>query len=277
MQQEALLQQIVQQLKDVRGVRALVLGGSFARGTQRPDSDLDIGIYYVEQQPPDIEHIRAIAASLNDTPDPVVTEVGEWGPWVNGGAWLTIQGQRVDFLYRDIDKVMATLDDCNAGIVISDYWQQPAYGFHNFMYCTETAICRPLYDPEHILERLKVQVEAYPPKLKASIIRTFLWSAQFSLRFTEKAAAAGNVYMVAGCLARAIHCLVQVLYALNETFYLSEKTLAHDLAAFQQKPQNMLERIEAILGSVGTASELPVSCKTAEALYAEVAALAEGQ
>ena len=92
MHHEHLLQHLVDVLKPVHGLRAIVLGGSYASNAQRPDSDLDIGLYYYENQLVDIEQIRAIASQLNDTPDPVVTDLGGWGTWVNGGAWLTIQG-----------------------------------------------------------------------------------------------------------------------------------------------------------------------------------------
>lgn len=194
MQPEALLQQIIQRIKDVRGLKAFVLGGSYASGTQRADSDLDIGLYYYEKEPLDTSALRVIATSLNDTPDPVVTDLGGWGAWVNGGAWLSIQGQRVDFLYRNIDLVNTTIDECNAGIIRADYWQQPAYGFHSFMYCTETFINRPLYDPEHILEQLKAKVAAYSPELRRTIIKNFLWSARFTLENTHKAAKRGEVY-----------------------------------------------------------------------------------
>jgi hypothetical protein len=276
MQHELLLQRIVQQIEQVRGLRAIVLGGSYASGSQRPDSDLDIGLYYYENQPLDIAHIRAITSALNDAPDPVVTDPGGWGVWVNGGAWLTIEEQRVDFLYRNIDFVSSTLDDANEGRIRSDYWQQPAYGFHNFMYCTETAICRPIYDPDHIIEQLKAKVTHYSPRLKQAIIKSFLWSARFTLDNTCKAATRGEVYLVTGCLARAIHSLVQVLYALNETYYLSEKRLASDLNAFAVLPERFLERIYQLLGATGTTSEqLQASLTRAEALYSEVAVLVE--
>jgi Polymerase beta, Nucleotidyltransferase len=256
-------------LHQCQGVRAIVLGGSYAAGAQRADSDIDIGLYYDEDL--DIAHIRSIAATLNDTPDFTVTELGGWGPWVNGGAWLAIQGQRVDFLYRNIDFVSSTLTECNQGIVRSDYWQQPAYGFHNFMYCTETAICRPLYDPDAVIERLKAQVVNYPPRLKQAISKTFLWSARFTLNNTYKPAARGEVYLVTGCLARAIHALVLVLYALNETWYLSEKRLAADLATFSIQPENFLARMYALLGATGTTSaQLLESLAKTEALYSEV-------
>lgn len=276
MQHESLLQQLIDQLKRIQGVRAIVLGGSYARGDQRPDSDLDVGLYYYEDRPLDIPQIRKLAAALNDTPEPVVADLGGWGPWVNGGAWLTIGGQRVDFLYRNIDFVSATLDDCNAGIIRSDYWQQPAYGFHSFMYCTETAINRPLYDPEQIIAHLKTRVAGYSPALKQAIISNFLWSAGFTLENIRKPAAHGEVYMAVGGLARTIHCLVQVLYAINETYYLSEKRLARDLDSFTHQPENFLRRINNILGMPGTTdAELVETLKRTEALHREISALAK--
>jgi hypothetical protein len=271
---ELLLQQLVEQLKPIHGLRAIVLGGSHASGAPRPDSDIDIGLYYDENQPLDVGHVRSIAAHINDAQEPTVTDLGGWGTWVNGGAWLTIGGQRVDFLYRDIDFVSCTIDDCNAGHIRSDYWQQPAYGFHSFMYCAETAICRPLYDPEHVIERLKAKVAHYSPHLRQAIIKNFLWSARFTLDNTSKPASHGEIYIFTGCLARAIHCLVQVLYAVNETYYLSEKTLAADLCSFSLQPEQFLERISTLLGAPGTTSaQLQESLAQTEALYHELATL----
>lgn len=278
MPHELLLRQLVDQLKPVRGMKAIVLGGSYARGTQRPDSDLDIGLYYHADQPLDIDQLRALASNLNDMPQPIVTEIGGWGSWVNGGAWLTIGGQRVDWLYRDIDFVSSIIDDCHAGHIRSDYWQQPAYGFHSFMYCTELAICRPLFDPDQVIASLKAKVAHYSPELKHAIVRTFLWSARFTLDNTTKPAARGDTYIVAGCIARTIHCLVQILYALNETYYLSEKTLATDLRSFRLQPDQFLERITMLLGAPGTTSaQLQEALLRTEALYHELAALVREQ
>ncbi len=276
MEHDLLLQQLVDQLKPVQGLRAIVLGGSYASGSQRPDSDIDIGLYYNADQPLHTAHIRTIAVTLNYTPTPTVTELGAWGPWVTGGAWLSVGGQRVDFLYRNIDFVASTLDDCNNGIIRSDYWQQPTYGFHSFMYCTETTICRPLHDPEQVIEHLKAKVAHYSPQLKQAIIKNFLWHARFTLDNTSKAAARGEVYLVTGGLARTIHCLIQVLYALNETYYLSEKKLARDIGSFSLQPEAFIARIYKLLGATGTTStQLQASLTATEALYNEVSLLAE--
>jgi hypothetical protein len=139
---------------------------------------------------------------------------------------------------------------------------------------TETSICRPLYDPDQLIERLKAKVAHYSPHLKQAIIKHFLWAARFTLDNTSKPASRGEVYLVTGCLARAIHCLIQVLYAINETYYLSEKKLAADLSAFRLRPEHFLERIYALLGATGTTSaHLQESLRKTETLYSELSTL----
>jgi hypothetical protein len=40
---------------------------------------------------------------------------GEWGLVVNGGAWLSIDGERVDLIYRDLDQVEEWTRDAEQG------------------------------------------------------------------------------------------------------------------------------------------------------------------
>ncbi len=247
----AFLQEIVDALIEVDGLQAIVLGGSWASGTQRPDSDIDLGLYYSAGSPLDIDHVRKIANKLNDFPDPEVTELGGWGTWVNGGAWLSIKGQRVDFLYRNIDFVSTIIDECNRGETRFDYLQQPPYGFDSYFYCAESQICKILYDPQRVILDLKSKISDYSELLKSNIINTFLWQAEFSLEVAKKTANTGNVYFVAGCLTRIASSLVQVLYALNETYFISDKRLKKDVEQFSHKPQDFVMRLERILGDSG--------------------------
>lgn len=46
MEIELILERIVNQLLGTEGLQAIVLGGSRATNTHRPDSDIDIGLYY---------------------------------------------------------------------------------------------------------------------------------------------------------------------------------------------------------------------------------------
>jgi len=93
-----------------------------------------------------------------------------------------------------------------------------------------------------------------------------------------KPASRGEVYLVTGCLARTIHCLVQVLYALNEIYYLNEKKLKADLDSFSIRPDHFLERVYTLLGATGTTSaQLQESLAKTEALYNELATLRREQ
>jgi Nucleotidyltransferase domain/Domain of unknown function (DUF4037) len=255
MEHPELIEQLVEKIKHVAGVQAIVLGGSWASGDQRPDSDIDIGLYYRENRPLDIQHIRAIAAAANDFPNSVVTEPGQWGRWVNGGAWLTIEGQRVDFLYRDIDFVEQIIDDCLRGEIQFDGLQQIPYGFHSSIYCTETQICRILYDPAGIIQPLKAKVAHYPQPLKHKIINTFLWDASFAFEIAQKSLKRGEIYFIAGCLTRIASDLVQVLYALNETYFISDKRMYSDEQRFTLKPAHFAGQIDNILGNMGNSQQ----------------------
>ena len=112
----ALISEIVEQVHGVDGVRAIVLGGSRARGTHTPASDIDLGVYYSATQPLDVPALDRVAAGLDDSQQPGrVTPIGGWGPWINGGGWLKVRGQAVDLVYRDLDRVVAVIERCRAG------------------------------------------------------------------------------------------------------------------------------------------------------------------
>ncbi|MEI6290981.1 MAG: nucleotidyltransferase domain-containing protein, partial [Chloroflexota bacterium] len=91
-----LVKDLAEQVSRVRGVKAVVLGGSRARGTHHPGSDIDLGIYYHPQEPLDIPALTELAMRIDDEHRPdLLTMPGGWGPWINGGGWLPVQGTPV--------------------------------------------------------------------------------------------------------------------------------------------------------------------------------------
>jgi hypothetical protein len=85
---------------------------SRARGTHTPESDYDLGVYYRGRL--DTGRLAALAREVAG-PAARVTEPGEWGPWVDGGGWLTIDGVAVDWIYRDVDRVRKAWQDAEHG------------------------------------------------------------------------------------------------------------------------------------------------------------------
>jgi predicted nucleotidyltransferase len=136
-----LVSSLSKRLGAIRGIRAVVLGGSHARGRAQPGSDIDLGLLYSEATPFLIQSVRELAEVVNDTPGPVVTNFYEWGPWVNGGAWLTIAGQRVDFVYRSLEHLERVIAEAEAGRYELNYAQQPPFGFFSGTYLGARSRC----------------------------------------------------------------------------------------------------------------------------------------
>jgi hypothetical protein len=269
----ALLQSTCGGLSAIDEVRAVVLGGSYARGTYHIASDLDVGIYYDEETPFAISKIQRLAQSLALQP-PMVTDFYAWGPWVNGGAWIHTAAGKLDFLYRSLDQVQRTILEAEQGLWSHDYDQQPAYGFYSVAYLAETSICLPLYDPQGRIARLKRAVAIYPPRLKQRILSDSLWSVEFTLLHASGFSAAGDVYATTGCLGRAAASLTQALYALNETYFINDKKAMVELAAFLILPAGYLEQLTAILAHPGASpAELSASVAAMDTLWRQVVAL----
>jgi hypothetical protein len=217
-------------------VRAVVLGGSHARGCAQPGSDIDLGVFYSETDPFSIETVRELAEAVNDTAAPVVTGFYEWGPWVNGGAWLTIGGQRVDFIYRNLEHVGRVIAEAEAGRYELHYLQQPPFGFFSATYLGEIQVCIPLFDPDSRLDGLKQRVAEYPEALRKAVMQDFLFMAEFTLHaFAAKFAARSDTYGTAACLTRAVNELVLALFALNRKYPINDKTALAEVAEFDPR------------------------------------------
>jgi hypothetical protein len=88
-------------------VVAVTLGGPHAGGPVRADSSWGFGLYYGDVVRAD--DVRALGF------EGTVVEPGSWGRLANGGARLTVEGQGVDLLYRDLDDVRQWLEEAQAG------------------------------------------------------------------------------------------------------------------------------------------------------------------
>lgn len=240
-----LIAEIVDRLKSVPGVEAVVLGGSRARGTHTESSDVDLGLYYTPSLPLDLAELTRVAAGLDDEHHPdLVTAPGGWGPWINGGGWLKVGGLPVDFIYRDLDKVERIISDCCAGRIEIAYQPGHPHSFVSSIYLAEVALCQPLWDPRGTLARLKNRVIPYPPRLKQAILDAFWWEVDFSLGIAQKSVSRGDVAYAAGCCFRCVACLLQTLFAVNEQYWMNEKGAVALAADFQYAPSNLRERVE---------------------------------
>lgn len=248
--EDLLLQRIVDALSPVHGLHAIVLGGSRARGIALDDSDFDIGLYYDSQQPFDHAAMQRAVLLLDDNAN--LTKIGGWGAWIDGGGWLTVGGQRVDLLYRDLHKVRHVIDDCCMGHATPHYQPGHPHCFVSAIYLGEVAHGRALWDPSHAFATLKRLTKTYPASLRETLTRSYLWEAEFALANAEKSLSRNDVHYIAGCAFRAIACLCQVIFALNGEYLLNEKHAVTQAGAMTLAPRRFADCVDTIYREIGS-------------------------
>lgn len=220
------------ELGRLAGVIAVVLGGSRALGTHRPDSDWDIGLYYrASQRALDPNEVRALGY------DGYVSQLGEWGPIMHGGAWLSIDGIPVDVLFRDLDVVEGWLRQAQRGRF--EVLTQPGYlaGAPTYLPVGELALCRPISG--------EVPRPNFPEALARAAPDRWEGRASVSLMFANTYARLGDAVCCAGMLAHAVLCVAHGRLARHREWVLNEKRLVERAG---------LHEVQLLLAQPGTTS-----------------------
>jgi hypothetical protein len=268
------LHEVAEQLTHVPGVLGVLLGGSRARGDHAPESDVDLGLYY--RPPLDLPALGALARDLAG-PDAEVTGPGDWGPWVDGGGWLTIGGTAVDWIYRDLDRVHASWDDARQGRLTFHFQVGHPLGVPEFTYAGELALGVVLADPTGELATLQREVAAYPPALGEALVAR-LWEAGFCLDIARKAVSRGDTTYVAGCLFRAVGLCAHALHGLAGRWLINEKGAVASADRLPGAPPGFADRAHAALARLGSdPDDLRTAVAAAADLIADVVAACEAQ
>jgi hypothetical protein len=237
---------LARHLAALPGAVGVVLGGSRATGTHGPSSDWDLGVYYRGSvRPIDPAGVRALGHPGH------VSALGEWGPIMHGGAWLTVDGLPVDVLFRDLDVVHARVEDAERGEF--EVLMQNGYlaGAPGYVHAGELAISLPLAGE---LPR----PAGYPAALAASAPGRWRGRAAVSLMFARTHAGAPDAVACTGMLADAVLCAAHARLAERREWVLNEKRLVAradlgETQALLAAPGATAAELEATVGAVAAA------------------------
>ncbi len=203
---------IASELAALPGVLAVTLGGSRARGDHRPDSDWDFAIYYRGFFEPDSLRVKGWPGQVFD--------VGAWGGGVmNGGAWLTVDGLRVDVHYRDLENVEYWTKEAQEGRFGKEYLLFYAAGIPTYIVMAELALNRVLHG--------SLTVPEYPDALSRQAGARWHDDALASLSYGTTALRYRGDVAVA--LANAVRAVLEEAHsrmAAQRRWVLNEKGLA---------------------------------------------------
>ncbi|MFB6845706.1 nucleotidyltransferase family protein [Streptomyces sp. NPDC056373] len=206
------LESTADRLAALPGVEAVTLGGSRAQGTERPDSDWDLAVYYRGAFDP--ADLRAVGWAGE------VFELGAWGGGVfNSGAWLTIEGRSVDVHYRDLDVVAHEAAEADAGRFRVEPLMFHLAGIPTYLLVAELAVNR-------VLRGELPRPGTYPPALRASAPAYWHGTAAATLAYAKGGhAPKGALTQVAGAIALAATQTAHAVLAARGEWVTNDKGL----------------------------------------------------
>jgi hypothetical protein len=231
---------LVDELAAMPGVVAVVLGGSRAYGGEDAQSDWDLGVYYrgaIDTSP--------IAARSTVHPP------GSWGRIMNGGAWLTLDGTKVDVLLRDLDIVEHWSRQALDGIYEVDALLGYLAGVPTYSLLAERALCR-------VLRGTLPTVGAFPEPLAKTGNERWSFHSRFSFEYARMHAARGDLVGVLGQTAKAVieHAHARLcerrVWVLNEKRIVQRAGLERAEALFAASPapgslEHWIDTVENVL------------------------------
>jgi len=213
-----------------KGRVAVTIGGSHGKRTFDARSDLDFRVFCDE-----------IAGG------PMYWETEDWKTFCGIVDRRRAQGIEIDYCWvRSIGEIDAQLDDWLGGKIAPVPRVWTLWGYHVL---TDIANQMVIDDPTGIITAWQARLKPYPQVLKQAILRKHMeslnyWRADYHYRSKVER---GDVVFLAGLSARLIHDMMQVLFAVNETYYVGDGNNLHYVEAFAIQPNAFAERVNAIL------------------------------
>jgi Domain of unknown function (DUF4037) len=212
------------------GRQAIAIGGSRGKLIADHRSDVDFRLY--------ADEIRGGAS---------YTRTAEWGPFVQVVEQWRARGIEIDYVWaRTIGEIDAALEAWLDGQVRPDDCDWAVWGYHLL---TDLYHQQAVEDPHGVVAGWKERLRVYPSKLKAALLARHLgllryWRADY--HYANKVER-GDVVFLASLSARLAHDIMQVLFALNETYYPGDGNNLAFASQFTRLPPRFAERVAAAL------------------------------
>lgn len=240
-----------------KGRCAVTIGGSRGKRTSDQRSDVDFRVFCDE---------------IADGPK--YWETPAWQPFAQAIKRWRAQGIEIDYCWvRTFAEVDAQLDAWlnGQGKPVEHVWT--LWGYHLL---TDIANQVVIEDPHGFIAAWQARLIPYPQALQDALLQKYLrslnyWRADYHYRNKVER---GDVVFLASITARLVHDLLQVLFAINKTYYVGDGNNLHYVAHFSIQPQHFAERVTALLYPTPTADVLTTQYAAMLSLIDDVVALA---
>lgn len=240
-----------------KGRCAVTIGGSHGKGTFDTRSDLDFRLFCDE----------VVGA-------PGFSATKEWKAFSQAVDRWREQGIEIDYCWvRTVADIDAQLEAWLSGQVVPEERVWTLWGYHLL---TDLANQVVLDDPDGLIAGWQARLKPYPRALKRAIIEKHLgsltyWRSDYHYRNKVER---GDVVFTAGIASRLVHDVMQVLFAINETYYVGDGNNLHHVSTFAVQPRAFAERVNDILYPPQTENALAAQYEAIITLIDDLAPLA---
>lgn len=157
------------------------------------------------------------------------------------------QGIEIDYCWnRTIAEIDQQLDGWVNGVIqpIDLVWA--IWGYHLLTDLSNQVV---IEDPTGLIAGWQARLTPYPPALRRAIIQKHMESLNYwrnDYHYRSKVER-GDVVFLAGISSRLVHDMLQVLFAINETYFVGDGNNLKYVANFARKPERFAERAHAVL------------------------------
>ncbi len=245
-----LIKEIFEEMKELKEVEVIAIGGSRAKGNFDERSDYDIYVYY--NKPIDVNVRKKI---LNK-----YVKYMEYGNkfWEEEDDGVLNDGIEIEFIYRDIK----FLEEIHENIYVKN---NTSFGYST-CHIDNILYCDVVFDKNNIMEKYKKIYETYPDALRENIIlknMELLHNKMPSLSFQViKALKRKDIIGINNRLSEYFAMYFDVVFALNYKYNTGEKRLLEDLEKCEIKPENAVENIENLFSVAMCDSEKAIKLIT---------------
>ena len=213
-----------------KGRYAITIGGSHGKRTFDEHSDVDFRLFCDE---------------FVDGPN--FLESDSWKVLVGAVEKWRANGIEVDYCWvRTVDEINRSLDAWFDGNINPVPYAWTVWGYHVLTDINNQMV---IEDLDGLIQGWQERLAHYPPKLKKAILDKHCGSLRYwrtDYHYQNKVTRRDPVFL-AGLTARLVHDILQILFALDETYYVGDGNNLKYAAHFKLKPANFQERVEEIL------------------------------
>jgi len=266
-----IIKELIKVLKRMAdGPCCIALAGAHAKGCADSKSDLDF--YMIIKKPaPFLKRLHIIRKAADSISSISMSKSFDEAPY----------GGSIDFLYKGIpiettvhtfERLSQRVEECIDGKfeVIPQAWT--SNGYYTFIYLSELAFVKPLWDPEGLLAKYQEKARHYPEKLRRAVIKHFwdranTWLDNFHY---DSAIQRGDILFTAPIVLHTVLDMTQVIFALNRVYFQGDKKLEDALARMEYCPKALLENLAFLLSASTDSDTLQRQCDLLREIRDEV-------